>query len=124
MDYSELISRIEDQAGLDTEGAEQALAATLSTLAERISEEEAQDLASQLPGEVKPQVTEAVDGEAEVFSAEEFIRRVAEREGGIPRDQAWAHAEAVLITLREAISGGEFEDILLQLPDDYLELFA
>ncbi len=124
MDYSELISRIEEQAALDTEGAEQALAATLTTLAERISEEEAADLASQLPGEVKPQVTEGVDGEARVFSADEFIRRVAEREGGIPQDEARAHAEAVLITVREAISGGEFEDILLQLPDDYLELFA
>lgn len=123
MDYSELLSRIEDQAGLDTEGAEQALAATLTTLAERISEEEAADLASQLPGEVKAQLTGA-GGDGEVFAADEFLRRVAEREGGVPSDEARAHAEAVLTTLREAIGGGEFEDILLQLPDDYLELFA
>ncbi len=123
MDYSELLDRIEDQASLDTEGAEQALAATLTTLAERISEEEAEDLASQLPGEVKAQLTGAVAG-GEVFSADEFIKRVADREGGIPPAEARPHAEAVLVTLREAISGGEFEDILLQLPDDYLELFA
>lgn len=123
MDYGELLGRIEDQAGLDTEGAEQALAATLTTLAERISEEESQDLAAQLPGEVKAQLMGA-GSDGEVFSAEEFVKRVADREGGIPPDEAWSHAEAVLTTLREAISGGEFEDILLQLPDDYLELFA
>ncbi len=123
MDYSELVGRVEEQAGLETEGAEQALAATLTTLAERISEEEAEDLASQLPGEVKAQLMGVVAG-GEVFTADEFVRRIADREGGIPADEARSHAEAVLITLREAISGGEFEDILLQLPDDYLELFA
>ena len=123
MDYSELLSRIEDHAGLDTEGAEQALAATLTTLAERISEEEAEDLAAQLPAEVKAQLKGPVTG-GEVFSADEFVKRVAHRDGGIPPEEARHHAEAVLITLREAISGGEFEDILLQLPDDYLELFA
>ncbi len=123
MDYGELLGRIEDQAGLDTEGAEQALAATLTTLAERISEEEAKDLASQLPGEVKPQLKGSVSG-GEVFSANEFIKRVADREGGVTTEEARSHAEAVLASIREAISGGEFEDILLQLPDDYLELFA
>jgi uncharacterized protein (DUF2267 family) len=123
MDYSELVSRIEDQANLDTEGAEQALAATLTTLAERISEEEAEDLASQLPREVKAQLTGA-GGDGEVFSVNEFVKRVADREGGIAPEEGRRHAEAVLITLREAMSGGEFEDILLQLPDDYLELFA
>jgi uncharacterized protein (DUF2267 family) len=123
MDYSELVGRIEDTAGLDTEGAEQALAATLTTLAERISEEEAADLASQLPHEVKAQLMGA-GGDGEVFAADEFLKRIADREGGIPPDEARAHAEAVLVTLRETISGGEFEDILLQLPDDYLELFA
>jgi uncharacterized protein (DUF2267 family) len=123
MDYSELIARIEDTGGLDTEGAEQALAATLTTLAERISEEEAADLASQLPREVKAQLTGG-GGDGEVFSANEFVKRVAEREGGIAPEEGRRHAEAVLITLREAMSGGEFEDILLQLPDDYLELFA
>ncbi len=123
MGYAELIGRIEDTAGLDIEGAEQALAATLTTLAARISEEEAEDLAAQLPGEVKAQLMGAAAG-GEVFSVDEFVRRVAEREGGIPLEEARAHAEAVLISIREAISGGEFEDILLQLPDDYLELFA
>jgi uncharacterized protein (DUF2267 family) len=121
MDYAEFLALIEDQAGLDTEEAEQALVATLTTLAERISEEEAEDLASQLPSELKPQLVATPD--AEIFGAEEFLRRVAKREG-TPPDQAKSHAEAVLSTLSDAISGGEFEDILLQLPDDYLELFA
>jgi uncharacterized protein (DUF2267 family) len=123
VEYSELLNRLEDEAGLDIEAAEQALAATLTTLAERISEEEAADLASQLPDELKAQLGRAVTG-GEVFSADEFLRRVADREGGVSSEEARAHAEAVLGTLREAISGGEFEDILLQLPDDYLELFA
>ena len=122
MDYADFLSRVEDQTGLDTDQADQAVVATLSTLAERISEEEAADLASQLPSELKPQF-DGASADAEIFDAREFLRRVADR-ASIPQEKARESAEAVLATLREAISGGEFEDILLQLPDDYLELFA
>ena len=122
MDYAEFLSRVEDQAGLDTDDADQAVVATITTLAERISEEEAADLASQLPSELKPQF-DGASADAEIFGLREFLRRVAER-ASITEDKARESAEAVMATLREAISGGEFEDILLQLPDDYLELFA
>jgi uncharacterized protein (DUF2267 family) len=51
----EYIRRVEDRAGggLDQEGAELAIRATLATLAERISAKEASDLAAQLPKEFK-----------------------------------------------------------------------
>ncbi|HEX8100022.1 MAG TPA: DUF2267 domain-containing protein [Actinomycetota bacterium] len=122
MDYADFLSRVEEQSGLDTDDADQAVVATLSTLAERISEEEAADLAAQLPGELKPQF-DGASADAEIFDAREFLRRVAER-ASTSTDKARESAEAVLTALREAISGGELEDILLQLPDDYLELFA
>ena len=122
MDYDEFVTRVEEGAGLDTDAAEQAIASTLTTLAERISEEEAEDLASELPHELKAPL-QGASGDAEIFSAPEFLRRVAEREG-VGDSEARQHAGVVLAVVREAISGGEFEDILLQLPDDYLDLLA
>jgi uncharacterized protein (DUF2267 family) len=50
----------------------------------------------------------------------EFVRRVAER-GDVGPDEA-AGAAAVLITVRDAVTPGEFDDVLSQLPQEYREL--
>jgi uncharacterized protein (DUF2267 family) len=56
-------------------------------------------------------------GTAQRMSLEEFLGRVAEREGVTP-DQARAHARAVLTTLRDAVEE-EFFDVTVQLPPEY-----
>jgi uncharacterized protein (DUF2267 family) len=57
------------------------------------------------------------------MSLDEFVRRVAEREGVTPAE-ARDHARAVFATLREAVGEEEFRDIRAQLPLEYAALEA
>ena len=102
--------------------AERATESTLATLGERITPEEATDLASQLPGELGVPLRRAIRYPKD-FSAADFVNRVAERDGIAPND-ADKRVRAVLATLGEAVSEGQLEHVLSQLPTDYLELMA
>lgn len=122
MQYDEFLEHVGERAGLDRTEGDRATQATLTTLAERITQGEATDLASQLPRELKaPLQAPAMGGDP--FDAVEFTRRVSEREG-VSADRARDHARAVLSTVQEAITGGQFEDVLAQLSEDYMELFG
>jgi uncharacterized protein (DUF2267 family) len=94
--------------------------ATLRTLADRISGGEAQDLASQLPSRLQADLRPAHE-EAEAFGVDEFVRRVAER-GDVGPEEARTGTVAVLTTVREAVTPGEFDDVVSQLPQEYREL--
>jgi uncharacterized protein (DUF2267 family) len=118
--YDEFIRSVAEGAGISREDAERLTAATLRTLAERITGGEAEDLAAQLPEELKPYLT-GVEEEAERFDVDTFIARVADRAGTDP-DQALAHVGAVFATLREAVTAGELDDIAAQLPDGLRDL--
>jgi uncharacterized protein (DUF2267 family) len=122
MDHDEFLRMVERAAGTNREQAEAAVRATLSTLAERISGGEAEDIARQLPRELRPLLP--VTGKAEPFGAEEFVRRVAEREGGVPPEIAERHARAVFAALARAVRPGEIADMVAQLPKDYRRLLA
>ena len=52
---------------------------------------------------------------------DEFVRRIAER-GDVAANEARTGAAAVLTTVREAVTPGEFDDVLSQLPQEYREL--
>ena len=119
MDYSHFLGRVGERAGIGTEAAASAAHATLVTLAERVDHGEAMDLASQLPSQLKDPL-EGPSNEAKPFDADEFVRRVAEREAA----EARVHIGAVLSTLQESISCGELDDLFSQLPEEYRELFA
>jgi uncharacterized protein (DUF2267 family) len=118
--YDEFIRSVAEGAGISREEAERLTAATLQTLAERITGGEAEDLAAQLPRELKPYLT-GVGEEAERFDIDTFVARVADR-AGIDRDQALAHVGAVFATLREAVTTGELDDIAAQLPEGLRDL--
>jgi uncharacterized protein (DUF2267 family) len=122
MDAGRFIALVEERAHLDPRSAERAVDATLRTLAERITQKEAHDLAAQLPGPLQRPLLEA-KAERELFDAADFVRRVAEREEVAPVE-ARLHVHATLVTLREAVSPGELEDVLALLGQDYLDLFA
>ena len=118
-----ILERVEGRAGLDRHGARRALEAVLETLAERIAGGEVDDLAASLPEELRPRLERGRDrtgGKAQRMSLDEFIARVAEREG-VPTETALDHAQAVFTTLREVIPDKEWSDLLAELPRGYTD---
>ncbi|MGV9223709.1 DUF2267 domain-containing protein [Streptomyces albogriseolus] len=97
--------------------------AVLEVLAQRISPGEVKDLASQLPGPLGEVLERATPQQAQSFGIEEFHRRVAERTGARPRTAQW-DASAVLTTVADAVTGGELNQIISQLPSSYAVLFG
>jgi len=120
MTYEQFISAVARRAEVPEDQAEEPARAALSVLADRLTAGEADDIASQLP---KPLKEVMIPGQprAQGFGLEEFIRRVASR-AGVPEEDATRGARAVMTTLREAISGGEFEDMMAQLPGEFSQL--
>jgi uncharacterized protein (DUF2267 family) len=95
-----------------------AVRATLSTLSERLTFEEAKDLAAQLPGEIAACLSISPVMHAQRLSLDEFFYRVATREKAHPPD-AICHARVVMEVLSEAVTKGEMEDVLGQLPAEF-----
>lgn len=122
MRYEEFISSVAERSGLFEGDAVALTRATLATLAERISGGEARDLATQLPSPLQDALL-PTEEEAEAFSFDEFVNRVAERSGR-DREAAEAAVDAVMVTLRDAVTPGEFDDVLSQLPTEFQGLGA
>jgi uncharacterized protein (DUF2267 family) len=113
VDYDDFIATVAREGAIPPAQAERAAVVTLETLAERISEGEARDVAEQLPAPLRPAL-DAV-GEPEPFSAEEFFVRVQERERVPPLD-AQRHVRAVFAALRETVTHDELADLASELP--------
>ncbi|OBA64484.1 hypothetical protein A5647_02070 [Mycobacterium sp. 1100029.7] len=122
MRYEEFISLVAERSGFFEGDAVALTRATLATLADRISGGEARDLAAQLPSSLQDALLPAEE-DAEAFSFEEFVNRVSERSG---RDTEAAEAAvgAVMATIRDAVTPGEFDDVLSQLPSEFQQLGA
>ncbi len=132
MDRDQFIRLVRERAGVaasrrldgmpltDAEMAETLVRATLQVLAQRISGGEARDIARQLP----PPLDEWLRPEhekAEPFDLEVFVQRVADRTL-VDVDAARVGVRAVFRTLREAVTGDKFEDVLDRLPREYATL--
>ncbi len=118
MEYEEFVGRVEGRIGGAAPGeAEQAVISTFETLAERVSDGEARDIAEQLPEELAEPLR-GLTGDPESFSLEEFFRRVAEK-GHVDQDRAAAHVTVVMSVLGEAITEGELRDVRAQLPREF-----
>jgi uncharacterized protein (DUF2267 family) len=118
--YDEFIDATAQRAGVSTDLAEVLTRATMQTLAERITGGEARDLASQLAKPLQEALQPQVEP-AEPFGLEEFVRRVSER-AGLDAALAWSGVRAVLTTLRDAVTPGEFDDVMSQLPKEFQDL--
>jgi len=126
MSSETFVDKVAERAALERRQAERAVSAVLETLAERISGGEVEDLIADLPAELHAALRtgdELSHGAARPLSLEEFVVRVAEREG-VPPAAAAEHARAVFATLREAVPEKEFLDVTAQLPRDYAALAA
>jgi uncharacterized protein (DUF2267 family) len=116
----EFLDLVGGRAGLARSGAQRATDAALVTLSERITERETDVLAAQLPRDLRPFVR-SPSGGTERFGADEFVRRVGQREG-VGEREAQAHARAVLSTLDDAVAG-DLDYVRAQLSPDYAPLF-
>jgi uncharacterized protein (DUF2267 family) len=122
VNYGEFMKDVRERAGLDKEQAERAVRATLNTLAQRLAGGEPKDLASQLPEELKETVTFTTGAGAGIdWKADEFVEKVADREGASP-EEAREHVRAIFAALRDALTPGEFDDIVAQLDKSYRAL--
>jgi uncharacterized protein (DUF2267 family) len=121
MQYDEFLGKVQNRARLATKSeAVKASRATLEVLAQRLFGGEADDLAAQLPSELAYYMKQVESSES--FDLDAFFERVAEREG-VDLPDATHHSRMVMSVVREAITQGEFEDVLAQLPEDYQPLF-
>jgi len=122
MNYSDFIGEVQHRLEMGTQGeAVRATRAVLTTLGERLQEGEASDLAGPLPMEIDYYLESADHGQR--FDYDEFISRVAEREGMDPESDddlpdANFHAQAVVSLLAEVVPESELQQVRQQLPQD------
>lgn len=117
-DHDAFAKAVADATGLTLDDADRAIEATLVTLGERISEGEAEDLARHLPDSLASRIVQR--GPAQGFGADEFFRRVAEREG-TDAGTAERHARAVVAAMARREGRKELHDMLSQLPRELRE---
>ena len=123
MRYDEFLGHVQHRALLGSRGeAERATRATLETLAERLVGGEAHDLASQLPPELAHTLQLPDAGIGAKLTLDEFFALVSEREG-VELEEATLHARVVIGVLTEAVSMGEINDVRVQLPAAFAQLF-
>ncbi len=121
MKYDEFVGRVQNRARLADSGeAVRAIRATLQTLGERLYGNEADHLAAQLPNEIALYIDLAEQKES--FSVQEFFKRIAEREN-VDLPESAHHTRAVISVVQDAVTAGEIDDVLEQLPEDWNELF-
>ena len=123
MRYDEFIGQVQHRARLSSRAeAERATRATLETLAERLAGGEAHDLAAQLPPELARSLELPDAGIGAKLTLDEFFELVSEREG-VDLPDATFHARVVIGVLTEAVSLGEIQDVRVQLPAAFAQLF-
>jgi uncharacterized protein (DUF2267 family) len=120
--FQEFIRKVGERAGIpDRFEAEKTSVVVVQALCDRLTGKEAIDLLAQLPAMFREMII--VSPAALAISIDDFVGRVAE-ELGIPPDDARSRIRAVFATLREAVTPGEFQDVLEQLDPEYADLLA
>jgi uncharacterized protein (DUF2267 family) len=122
MKYHEFLKAVEERTGIvDRQEAERTAIAVLQALSDRLTGGEADDLLAQLPEPLKSTIR--VTEKADPMKPDEFVDRIA-RELKVPEEEARDRVRGVFGALREAVTPGEFEDVLSQLDREYAELLA
>ena len=123
MKKDEFIKRVQEKAQVSNKDEAVWITDTvLKTLSERLTEKEAFDLASQLPGELKGIVGGAKEKLVKM-DRQEFVNKVADSLN-ITSDESESYIKATFSVLKSAIVPGEISDVLAQLPKDLAALLA
>jgi uncharacterized protein (DUF2267 family) len=123
MRFDDFILRVQEQARLNRrEEAITVTRAVLETLGERLDRKVRNGVEAQLPNELKEFLLARVE-HSDQYGIEEFYNRVGAR-ADLKYEDATERTRQVLSVLRQAVAGGEIEDILEDLPSEYGVLFA
>ena len=120
-EYERFVTTVQQKASISREAAERAVQATLQTLADRLSQGQARDLAAQLPEPLAGWLF--TDTDAAPFGVEEFLRRIAERLG-VDVETAERYAHAVFTALGRTVDRSEIADMTAELPQEFAALVA
>jgi uncharacterized protein (DUF2267 family) len=122
MKYDQMVKAVDTRAALnDRAEAERTLRVVVQALSDRLLGGEADDLLDQLPEPLKSETE--VTPEADPMNPQEFVERVA-AELAVPEDEARERIRVVFATLHEAVTEGEWEEVVGQLDKQYAALIA
>jgi RND superfamily putative drug exporter len=116
------LSQVSARSGQPERDAQRMTEATLATLGERLTANQAQELARQLPSTLAAGMKDR-NGADGAFTADEFVRRVADR-SGTSASSAREEVRAVLMTLRDALPETEVDYVRAALSEDYRALLG
>jgi uncharacterized protein (DUF2267 family) len=121
------IDDIKGETGWDAQRALGALRAVLHVLRDRLSNEEAADLAAQLPILVRGLYYEGwrpAGPPLKYRHKEDFLQRVAEHFPGLDEIDYEPAVRAVFRTLAHHVTAGEIQHVIHQLPADVQDLWS
>ena len=123
MQFDEVIDRVQETTGLTArEEVVSITRAVLETLGERVDRKVWNGIAAQLPDELKEFVLARAE-ESNRYPLTEFYNRVGAR-AALKYNDAAERTRQVFSVLREAMSEGEWRNLVESLPrDEYGELF-
>jgi uncharacterized protein (DUF2267 family) len=110
----------------DREDAKRGAAAVLHALRDRLTPDEADQAAAQLPGSLRAVWSEAEPSERIPLklNREQFYERVRGDAGLLTAQEAQWLTLAVFAALKGSLSPGEAEDVMAQLPKDLKEVWV
>ena len=127
MDTQAFYRMVQEQvSGLEMEDAKRATAVVLRVLRDRLTPNEAEQVAAQLPGPLKEvwAAGDQLDRQPLKMRRDEFVQRVKHEIGLQSGDSARRLTEAVFTVLKAQLSPGEADDVLAQLPRGLKELWT
>lgn len=122
MNDERFLSIVQREAAVEPADAARTVRATLEVLAERLLPGEARKAAELLPEQVGRWLVPKRD--RELFGADDFVQRVADRLDLHPPVAAAPQIAAVFLALSRALTGPEFTILVAELPKDYTPLLG
>jgi uncharacterized protein (DUF2267 family) len=116
------LSIVQREAAIEPAAVERAVRATLEVLAERVLPGEAKHAAELLPEQIGRWLVPKRP--REIFDADDFVRRVANRLELYPPAGAEPQIAAVFLALSRALTGREFTNLAAELPKEYTPLLG